>query len=82
MDIENLKGLKNDIIFKYVFGHNKHKHILISLLNAKLNFPKDKQIVLLVNALLYSLSSFTLSHCYGRRGVSRVKNLLPPQTLY
>ncbi|HOK40022.1 MAG TPA: Rpn family recombination-promoting nuclease/putative transposase [bacterium] len=44
MDLKNFKGLCNDIIFKYVFGSEKHTKILTDLLNAILNYQKGKQI--------------------------------------
>ncbi|HOL48069.1 MAG TPA: Rpn family recombination-promoting nuclease/putative transposase [bacterium] len=41
---EKFKGFKNDVIFKYVFGNEKKKEILISLLNAILDLKKEKKI--------------------------------------
>jgi len=36
---------KNDLSFKKTFGNEKHKNILISFLNAVLDFKADKEIV-------------------------------------
>jgi len=36
---------KNDLAFKKIFGNEKHKNILISFLNAVLDFKGDKKIV-------------------------------------
>jgi len=36
---------KNDLAFKKIFGNEKHKNILISFLNAVLDFTGDKEIV-------------------------------------
>ncbi len=38
-------SLRNDIIFKYVFGHEKNEKILRSLLNAILGLEEDKRII-------------------------------------
>ncbi|HPG30400.1 MAG TPA: Rpn family recombination-promoting nuclease/putative transposase, partial [bacterium] len=40
----NSLGLKNDVIFKYVFGHPKNKYILLSLLNALLGYDYHNKI--------------------------------------
>jgi len=36
---------KNDLAFKKIFGNEKHKNILISFLNAVLDFKGDREIV-------------------------------------
>jgi len=36
---------KNDLSFKKTFGNKKNKNILISFLNAVLDFKADKEIV-------------------------------------
>jgi hypothetical protein len=36
---------KNDIAFKKIFGDENHKNILISFLNAVLDFKDDKEII-------------------------------------
>ena len=36
---------KNDVAFKKIFGNSKHKNILISFLNAVLDFKDDKTII-------------------------------------
>ena len=38
-------NIKNDIAFKKVFGSENHKNILISFLNAVLDFKGDREIV-------------------------------------
>lgn len=38
-------SLKNDVIFKYVFGYEKNKHILIALLNTILGLEKGNEII-------------------------------------
>ncbi|HPQ19039.1 MAG TPA: Rpn family recombination-promoting nuclease/putative transposase [bacterium] len=44
MKIKQFYGLCNDVMFRYVFGMPKHKTILIALLNAVLDFKKNKKI--------------------------------------
>ena len=36
---------KNDLAFKKIFGNENHKNILISFLNAVLDFKDEKEIV-------------------------------------
>lgn len=45
MNIDELINLRNDIIFKIVFGYQKNEKILISFLNAILNLKIRDQIV-------------------------------------
>ena len=42
--LETYINLRNDIIFKIVFGYEKNEKILISLLNAILNLDGDDKI--------------------------------------
>ena len=38
-------NLKNDIIFKYVFGYEEHSQILIQLLNSILDLDYENRII-------------------------------------
>ncbi len=43
--IDSSINLRNDVVFKFVFGNKKNEKLLIALLNAILNLTGDKKIV-------------------------------------
>jgi len=45
MSMDSSINLRNDVVFKFVFGYEKNEKILISLLNAILDLTGDKKIV-------------------------------------
>ena len=42
-DVARLKPM-NDVLFKFIFGREEHKHLTIDFLNAVLNLPENKLI--------------------------------------
>ena len=48
---------KNDLAFKKIFGNENHKNILISFLNAVLDFKDEKVIVEVSLANPYQVSN-------------------------
>ncbi|MEW6103843.1 MAG: Rpn family recombination-promoting nuclease/putative transposase, partial [bacterium] len=51
-------NLRNDIIFKAVFGYEKNEKLLISLLNAILELKGDKKIVSLTFLNAFNIKEY------------------------
>ena len=71
--------IKNDVAFRKIFGNENKKEILISFLNAILDFPEGKRIVdveiknTIIPALLKELKNSILDvRATDQRGVSYI----------
>ena len=58
MSTDNLINLRNDIIFKVVFGYEKNEKILISLLNATLDLENTNKIVSLTFINTFNIKEY------------------------
>ncbi|MEQ8190441.1 MAG: Rpn family recombination-promoting nuclease/putative transposase [Candidatus Eremiobacterota bacterium] len=58
MPVDSLVNLRNDVIFKVVFGYEKNEKLLISLLNAILNLTGDEKIVKLTFLNAFNIKEY------------------------
>jgi len=58
LSTDNLINLRNDIIFKVVFGYEKNEKILISLLNATLDLENTNKIVSLTFINTFNIKEY------------------------
>jgi len=58
MAIDSSINLRNDLIFKFVFGYEKNERILIALLNAILGLAGNKKIVSLTFLNAFNLQEY------------------------
>ena len=58
MAIDSAINLRNDVIFKYIFGYEKNERILIALLNAILGLEGKEKIVKLTFLNTFNLQEY------------------------
>lgn len=58
MSIDSSINLRNDVIFKAIFGYEKNEKLLISLLNAILDLTGDKKIVSLTFLNAFNIKEY------------------------
>ncbi len=58
MPVDSLVNLRNDVIFKTVFGYEKNEKLLISLLNAILNLTGNEKIVKLTFLNTFNIKEY------------------------
>ena len=58
MAIDSSINLRNDVVFKYVFGYEKNERILIALLNAILDLEGSDRIVKLIFLNTFNLQEY------------------------